>query len=159
MVRKDILSGLKNAISKGESLKDAMMSFYRAGYSKEKIEEAAREIQSEQRRERMAMTHQEVKESKSKKNTKPIASKPINKPISSKSPPQKVSQYIPEKKEIKPQVVQKPKKPISNYSSDEKESKLGWIILIGGTLVIIAAIALIVIFRTQVTVFLNNLFG
>ena len=46
MVREDILSGLKSAVSKGETLKQAMMSFYNAGYKKAEIEEAAKAVQN-----------------------------------------------------------------------------------------------------------------
>ena len=45
MVKEDILGGIKNAIARGSSLKDAMQSYYNAGYSKEEIEQAAREYQ------------------------------------------------------------------------------------------------------------------
>lgn len=48
MVDKEIFGGLKNAIERGSSLKEAMMSFYNAGYAKKDIEEAAREFQMEQ---------------------------------------------------------------------------------------------------------------
>lgn len=44
MVKQDILQGLKLALEKGESLEQAMMSFYLAGYLKKDIEEAAREV-------------------------------------------------------------------------------------------------------------------
>ncbi len=44
MVNKEILVGLRAALSKGETLKDAMMSFYNAGYVKEEIEASALEL-------------------------------------------------------------------------------------------------------------------
>lgn len=47
MVREDILGGLKNALSRGQTLMQAMMSFYNAGYMREEIEEAARYLQLE----------------------------------------------------------------------------------------------------------------
>ena len=47
MVNDDILGGLKSALSRGYSLKDAMFSFYNAGYKKEEIEDAARAVQAE----------------------------------------------------------------------------------------------------------------
>jgi len=40
----EILQGLKIAVQRGQSLRDAMMSFYNAGYKKQEIEEAARHI-------------------------------------------------------------------------------------------------------------------
>ncbi len=45
MAREDILGGLKSALMRGYSLKDAMVSFYNAGYSKEDIEASARTLQ------------------------------------------------------------------------------------------------------------------
>ena len=42
MVREEIVEGLRFAMSKGESLMKAMMSFYNAGYSKAEVEEAAK---------------------------------------------------------------------------------------------------------------------
>ena len=44
MVREDILGGLKLALSRGDSLQNAMQSFYNSGYKKEEIEEAARAL-------------------------------------------------------------------------------------------------------------------
>ena len=41
MVRFDILGGLKSALSRGQSIREAMMSFYNAGYAKADVEEAA----------------------------------------------------------------------------------------------------------------------
>jgi FtsZ-interacting cell division protein ZipA len=48
MIKEEIFEGLKVALSKGESLQRAMMSFFNAGYSKEEIEEAARYLQASQ---------------------------------------------------------------------------------------------------------------
>jgi hypothetical protein len=48
MVRGDIVGGLKIALSKGQSLQDAMQSFYNSGYIKEEIEEAAKALSSEE---------------------------------------------------------------------------------------------------------------
>src|SRR3972149_1144440 len=45
MVRYDILGGLELALSKGESLNQAMQTFFNAGYKREDIEEAARFLQ------------------------------------------------------------------------------------------------------------------
>lgn len=48
MVREDILGGLRSALARGQSIKQAMMSFYNSGYKKEEIEEAARVLYVEQ---------------------------------------------------------------------------------------------------------------
>lgn len=47
MVREDILGGLGAALQRGESLKQAMLTFFNAGYKKEEIEEAARALETE----------------------------------------------------------------------------------------------------------------
>ena len=47
MVREDILGGLRTALARGQTLRQAMMSFYNAGYIKEEIEEAAKALQAE----------------------------------------------------------------------------------------------------------------
>lgn len=44
MVKQEIVEGLRLALSRGYTLKKAMMSFYNAGYKKEDIEDAAREL-------------------------------------------------------------------------------------------------------------------
>ena len=51
-LKQALFEGLKRAVKKGEALRQAMMSFYNAGYPKEEIEEAARELQAERARER-----------------------------------------------------------------------------------------------------------
>lgn len=44
MPKQDIIGGLKSALERGESLRQAMITFYNAGYKKEEIEEAARAL-------------------------------------------------------------------------------------------------------------------
>ncbi len=48
MVKEEILSGLKYAIARGDSLAKAMTSFYNAGYLKKDVDEAARVLQAPQ---------------------------------------------------------------------------------------------------------------
>lgn len=52
MVREDILEGLRVALHRGESLKQAMMTFYNSGYNNQEIEEAARALQIEEKTSR-----------------------------------------------------------------------------------------------------------
>jgi cobalamin biosynthesis Mg chelatase CobN len=47
MVDQDIFGALKCAVARGQSLQQAMLSLYNAGYGKQDIEEAARALQSE----------------------------------------------------------------------------------------------------------------
>ena len=47
MVRDDIFGGLKSALARGQSLKQAMMSFYNSGYPKAEVDEAANALKEE----------------------------------------------------------------------------------------------------------------
>ena len=47
MVNEEILGGLKASVERGESLGQAMQSFYNSGYKREEIEEAARVLQQQ----------------------------------------------------------------------------------------------------------------
>jgi hypothetical protein len=44
MVNEEIIGGLVSALSRGQSLESAMMTFYNAGYNKEEIEDSAKEV-------------------------------------------------------------------------------------------------------------------
>ena len=46
-MEENIMEGLKFAVSRGDSIEEAMQSFYNAGYSREDIEYAARELQNQ----------------------------------------------------------------------------------------------------------------
>lgn len=50
MVNESILGGLRIAVSHKSTLKEAMQSFYNAGYKKEEIEEAAKIVFAEQQK-------------------------------------------------------------------------------------------------------------
>ncbi|MFA4953145.1 MAG: hypothetical protein WC584_02905 [Candidatus Pacearchaeota archaeon] len=141
MVREDIAAGLKNAISKGESLRQAMMSFYKAGYIKEDIEDAARFIQNEQAQQRMSANYPENQEDKSVQNFPRYNPPSQEEQIQSKLI-QRISQYGSQTVEQK----------VTNHT-EEKNSKLGWIILIAGSLIIIASAILVIIFKSRITEF------
>tara|TARA_Y100000296_G_C5168478_1_gene256004 strand:- start:1377 stop:1769 length:393 start_codon:yes stop_codon:yes gene_type:complete len=98
MVNMDILEGLKFAISRGETLQQAMQSFYNAGYDRRDIEESAKALQYKIRQEQI----QKPKMIKSKDNTK----KPIqlSKPQSPKTT-QKISNYEQEKNPRKKMII------------------------------------------------------
>lgn len=80
MVNETILGGLRIAISHKSSLKDAMTSFYNAGYSKEEVEEATKIIFDEQTNQPKILSSEESKKNgekliqkkSSKKNLKLI---------------------------------------------------------------------------------------
>src|SRR3989344_1440149 len=46
MPHEDIIGGLKNAVARGQTVQQAMQSFLNAGYAREDVEEAARNLRS-----------------------------------------------------------------------------------------------------------------
>lgn len=71
MVRKDLVEGIKRAKEEENSLKDAMMSFYLAGYKKEDIEEAAKIAVKEGKERKKSQEKNKISkyENEKKKNT------------------------------------------------------------------------------------------
>lgn len=65
MVNQEIFEGLKQAISRGEVLRSAMISFYNAGYPKIDIEDAARLVQLE-RANQIKSQYSDVQEAEQK---------------------------------------------------------------------------------------------
>lgn len=53
MVDKELIEGLRTALSKGESLEQAMYTFFNAGYEKSKVEEAAKALMYQGQPEQM----------------------------------------------------------------------------------------------------------
>lgn len=83
MVRQDIVAGLKLAIEKGESLMQAMITFYNSGYKKEEIEEAAQVVQQGQTQTPQQLNQQnqqptQVNETPTKQTIAPQKVLPVN---------------------------------------------------------------------------------
>jgi len=137
MVREDILSGLRLALSQGESLKNAMMSFYNAGYKKQDIEDAARALQIE------VASYPPANPAVQQKKQEPIQQEKL--------------EYRPqEKKQVQEEkVIQK----YSNYDLKPAKPKGDKIItiLIILLIVLVAILSVVFIYREKVIDFLNNL--
>ena len=117
MVNEAIAGGLISALSRGESLQRAMMTFFNAGYSKEDIEGAAREIYSRERGIHQQITSKGISNPKiinkvppkniiPKKSTgSPVKQgllKRIGAKLGKKPVPQKISSYGKENLKIPP---------------------------------------------------------
>lgn len=161
LTNQEILGGLKAAVERGETLKDAMMTFYQAGYDKLEIEEAAKaflmeknpaaNVQGEAKKENSQKQNEKkdktekVKIPVPKKNlqTKPlktISSGPVS-GNSKKITKQKVSEYAPMKKE-------RPK------------TKVGLVIILILILLFLSgALAVIIHYHIEVINFFNSLFA
>ena len=174
MVNEGILRGLKLALSKGESLKQAMMTFYNAGYKKEEIEEAAGTLQKENNETAVQ-----------KKTIEPSAQKPFKKyskpKKQSKVPVQKISSYgestkmqpplkkeIPEfeklngleqkqTKNIEQKHSKKKSQKISEYETQKPKGKLILILLIFFLLFSVGALMAIFLFRQEIIDFFSKI--
>ncbi len=138
MVREDILAGLKSATQKGESLKQAMISFYNAGYSKEEIEEAARVLQSQGIVQPVVQTTSQKENQQTQQNF--VQGQSVQKVSSYGVPPPQQNQQ-----------VQK----ISNYAIPKKKGKGFVIILVGLLVLLIGLLITVVIFKDQILEFFS----
>ncbi|MBI5803107.1 hypothetical protein HY448_00250 [Candidatus Pacearchaeota archaeon] len=83
-MKEEIVEGLKMALTKGETLQQAMQSFYNSGYDRAEIEQAAREVQGFQ----SGINKESFSESQTPQNPKTQ-----NLQQSSQNPSQVVSNY------------------------------------------------------------------
>ena len=137
MIKTEIIEGIRRGILRGETLREVMMSFYNAGYSKEEIEEAARAWQTEQMQARMPILQPQTKQ-------------PIQKTI---------QELVVQKQTLSPQSVQK----ISNYEQKRtlisKKSIIITAILVLILLLLIGALVATFFFRQQIIDFFQSSFG
>ncbi len=185
MAREDILGGLKSALMRGYTLKDAMISFYNAGYSKEDIEESARTLQYQM------VEHPELKDllmsshekfmapgdfleskpgqgkpgQKLKPGEKPVAGKgvvPENVAASSKGTSQVSAGAqkgrFKSLKNFQPHPIPGPKekKNLPKYKQGTG-LRVETLTLVALLLILLGALAAIFIFRNQIISFFNNL--
>lgn len=161
MVNKEILEGLRNAMTRGNTLYQAMMSFYNAGYSKQEIEEAAKEIHSSpsvSTQPQKAVSKQPQKTIQKPQATKP--STPLPSPSVSTQPKPVLKQQqkpIQKQEEIAPK--EKNNQLVSKYEGKPKENnKLTTIILITTIILFILVLFGIIIFFNEIIDFFKNLF-
>jgi len=136
MANSELVEGLRSALSRGNTLKQAMASFHNAGYKREEIEEAAR------------LLHDHPSQPMSHPAKKIEEHKPPIQP-----------QVITKKPEVPKQAIQVKPKPeaqkISKYEEKTKtKGKFKIILLIISIVVILGLIAAILIFQEE----LINLF-
>ena len=147
MINRDIVEGLRNALSRGNTLEQAMMSFFNAGYKKEEIEEAARALHE----------HPSQPLSHPQKPTPEEIKKPVIKPLSPELHP---------KPQAKPPEISKPsevktqeKQIVSKYEEKiETKGKLVTILLLSALFVLILLFIGAFIFKDELINFFNNLF-
>jgi hypothetical protein len=123
-----LVEGLKMALAKGHSIEAAKASFKNAGYSSEEVDAAARAVQ--------------IPDFQPRKPA-PTLKEDIPKPSEPKVPTPK----------------EKMNHEVSGYGEKPKmKSKLGWIILIVGALIILGGVITAFIFKTELSSFFSRLF-
>ena len=146
MVNEEILSGIISALSRGDSIKKAMMSFYNAGYKKEEIEEAAAIA--------VRSPTQNIPVSSTLSMTSvPSFPKP-SQSISQNPSPQKL-----ETNQITNLSKEKPKQKISSYGEKSGPQQIMIIILAALALLLTGIFIMLFIFRNQLVNFFSNLFS
>lgn len=160
MIDEEILGGLRAAISRGESLEKAMMSFYNSGYKKEKIEEAARSLQMHERQPVQIQPKKTINQgiqkprklTRKEKREKKKLEKSKNKSIIKKS---QIPQSNIKKKPSRPQPT---KQSVSNYESQNPREKLLIIVLVTLLFFLLAILGTIFFFKDELITLFNNLF-
>ena len=153
-----IVEGLRNGVKRGKSLKQAMISFYNAGYSRQDIEESARVLQSQMQSVQSAtpsQTPQNIKSSLTNSTPQSIL-KNQSQNISS-SFPQNFSQ---QNYKTPPRIIQKPS--VSSYSYPYKKENFfessGLVIFLSVFLVLcLGGLASVLFFKEELINFFNNL--
>jgi len=185
MADKELVEGLRTALSKGESLEQAMYTFFNAGYEKSKVEEAARALVYQGQAE--PMPQRQPEEMPQRPVSPQPRLKPKPQPIVKPSPmpllPQKVEPQLrpapvipkpmpspepsPEKPLPEPYVPKKPseeiikeplKQIVSGYEKQKApKKKLAVILLIVFLIVLLSGLASVFIFRAELIEIFNNL--
>ncbi len=149
MVKEDILGGIRNAVARGGSLKDAMQSFYNAGYPKEEIEAAAREFQREQMQGSSVQPSNQQINRQNPSQQNPQQQPTSSQPVSSSMPVQPVQRASPQP------VQQTNTGVVSQYP--QKSNKTGWIIFFIVLLVILIITGvLLFVFKDKIISLLNG---
>ncbi|PJE81827.1 hypothetical protein COU58_00680 [Candidatus Pacearchaeota archaeon CG10_big_fil_rev_8_21_14_0_10_32_42] len=173
LTNQEILGGIKSALGRGENLKQAMMSFYQAGYKKEEIEDAARAYLYLQRGipEENVLAQQEKSLPKNNKesdkklidlNTKKEEERKNIERIKQErkfygTGETKVPLIPGEKLKEIPKVVQK----ISGYEShpNPEKGKIMTLILVITLIILLGILSLVFLFKAELINFINGLFG
>ena len=164
MSNQEILGGLRAAIERGEPLKDAMMTFYQAGYDKYEIEEAARAYMNQQHAgpkvnisQRITAPVKEGLKVEKKEKKKPVVKKPLV-PIKPKiTTPTAPTPGVP----TAPKMGSSKQK-VSAYGTNKEAAIAGKTLTIALTLILLlllGVLAAVFLFKDELITFVNNLFG
>jgi|APSaa5957512576_1039674.scaffolds.fasta_scaffold31455_2 hypothetical protein len=177
----DLIGAINSALSRGQDLKDAMMSLYNAGYEKQKIEEAAKaHIELSRNPTRMQAQQKKVDRKTLKKEGKKGAPIPLK-----KGKKLKEKEKPTEMKGKKPGILDKAlgkktvlaaggvvkkeqKKKVSSYGIKEHKiksskahntSNLITFLLIFLLILLVVVLGAVFLFKAELVEFFNRLFG
>jgi|WetSurMetagenome_2_1015567.scaffolds.fasta_scaffold249325_2 hypothetical protein len=154
MVNSDLVGGLRSALERGEPLKKAMVSLFNAGYKREEIEDAARNLDSAPVmgvvQPKKPMVVAPLPKSPSVPEKKPVQSIPAKPVKEEKLKPVKVQQY--------PQLQTAPVvQTVSSYERPPADDKAVITVL---TIILIFLLSLLVtifIFKNEIVNFFSNM--
>ena len=144
-MKEELVEGIRQAISKGESIEKAMMSFYNSGYSKQDIEEAAAAIQSPGFFQQMPQPVQQA--------VSPVPQQPVQK-IQVQQPIQQIMAVPQPQIMIQPGVVQR----VSAYGPrPNKKGMAITIILVVILLFLVGILTAVILFKDEISDFLSSI--
>ncbi|MFQ5531758.1 MAG: hypothetical protein ACE5ES_04040 [Candidatus Nanoarchaeia archaeon] len=152
MPNREILEGIRMALSRGESLRQAMISFQNSGYPAHEIQEAARALQMEQAQQRMQPGFRQQIPS----NQPPTQTRPQQPLIQPKPPQQQIQQPI---KQI---FRKKQEQKVSAYGQHPKQAKKNIVIILALVFILLLLIGGLVgffIFKDSIIGFFNTTFN
>jgi len=153
MVDEAILGALKSALSRGESLKKAMMTLYNAGYKKEKISEAARSLN-----ETNLAQAQQIQQGKTTQPQQPVSAQMLA-PSGQLTPQGQPLQQPQQPMQQQPQTSQVSQR-VSGYGPPPKPEGKTVIIILGFLLLLLVGIVVtIFLFKEELMDFFNNMFS
>lgn len=164
MVKEEILNGIRIAVEKGIPLKQAMLSFYKAGYPKKDIEEAGKEFQKrkEEFQKTNTQNNYDLKDKNKQNSVSAKKSNTENQENQQKNLPQKNPSPNPNKNPK--QNTQQPPKPkkrigVSDYD-DEKPSSGKYLMVMYiaiSILIFIGLISGLLIFKEEILNFFTRI--
>jgi len=160
MVREDILGGLRSALNRGESIKQAALSFLNAGYKQEEIDEAARVLEAERAQQPVQqppIQPWQVQQPQSQPTTQVQQPKVVQKVSAYGQPAQPIQP-------IQPPPIQQPVPPVSvpqrvsayGQAPEKPKGKAVVFILVALLLVLLGILAAVFFFKNEIMNFFNS---
>ncbi len=169
----DLLGGIEAGITRGQTLKEAMISLYNSGYEKPEIEKAARAYLDIVNKRKSPGTFpgeiadkakEDSKEDEKKEKLKEEEKKKDKPSTETKKSPQVISSYGDEpkkklKKEKGYELGKNAPKDRDPNRKDEIRSKAATYLLVAILVFLLIALAAVFLFKEELVRFINNLFG